>query len=245
MPFYPFLGEGSPTRIHYRKRGTLILSSLLENLGKLRQVVVGWPEGVNQLFLTPLTFGPIGVLAGEDMVGHQQISGRPNLSIFLWGKHLSLEEVHVVSAEGMLTPLINDHPTYYYEGVLSVGNLFFRKDSTINNWGGIFHVIKNILYTSLLVFSISLLDICSHVFRGRKRKWKLLIRGKHCDASWARQAAFAQEITDDDRAALLSACEAGLWNLAAAFRRASSSLSALVSHGSLGMWQNKATPEVA
>ena len=33
MPFStPFLGEGSPTKIDYRKKGTLILSSLLEDL---------------------------------------------------------------------------------------------------------------------------------------------------------------------------------------------------------------------
>ena len=35
MPFYPFLGEGSPTKIDYRKKGTLILTSLLEDLGTL------------------------------------------------------------------------------------------------------------------------------------------------------------------------------------------------------------------
>ena len=36
MPFYRFfLGwEGSPTKIDYRKKGTLILTSLLEDLGK-------------------------------------------------------------------------------------------------------------------------------------------------------------------------------------------------------------------
>ena len=28
-----FLGEGSPTKIDYRKKGTLILTSLLEGLG--------------------------------------------------------------------------------------------------------------------------------------------------------------------------------------------------------------------
>ena len=33
MPFYPFLGEGSPTKLDYRKKGTLILTSLLEELG--------------------------------------------------------------------------------------------------------------------------------------------------------------------------------------------------------------------
>ena len=30
--FYPFLGEGSPTKIDDRKKGTLILPSLLEDL---------------------------------------------------------------------------------------------------------------------------------------------------------------------------------------------------------------------
>ena len=32
VPFYPCLAEGSPTKIDYRKKGTLILSSLLEDL---------------------------------------------------------------------------------------------------------------------------------------------------------------------------------------------------------------------
>ena len=32
VPFYPFLGEGSPAKIDYRKKGTLILTSLLEDL---------------------------------------------------------------------------------------------------------------------------------------------------------------------------------------------------------------------
>ena len=32
MPFYPFWGEGSPTKIDYRKNGTLVLTSLLEDL---------------------------------------------------------------------------------------------------------------------------------------------------------------------------------------------------------------------
>ena len=30
MPFYPFLGEGSRTKIDYSKKGTLVLTSLLE-----------------------------------------------------------------------------------------------------------------------------------------------------------------------------------------------------------------------
>ena len=32
VPFYPFFGEGSLTKIDYRKKGTLILTSLLEDL---------------------------------------------------------------------------------------------------------------------------------------------------------------------------------------------------------------------
>ena len=32
VPFYPFLGEGSSTKIDYLKKGTLILTSLLEDL---------------------------------------------------------------------------------------------------------------------------------------------------------------------------------------------------------------------
>ena len=32
MPFLPFLGEGSPTKIDYRQKGALILTSLLEDL---------------------------------------------------------------------------------------------------------------------------------------------------------------------------------------------------------------------
>ena len=32
VPLYPFLGEGSPTKRDYRKKGTLILTSLLEDL---------------------------------------------------------------------------------------------------------------------------------------------------------------------------------------------------------------------
>ena len=39
VPFYPFVGEGSPTKIDYRQKGTLSLTSLLEDL---RQI---WPGG--------------------------------------------------------------------------------------------------------------------------------------------------------------------------------------------------------
>ena len=37
-PFYPFLGEGSPTEIEYRKTGTLIPAALLEDLGGISKL---------------------------------------------------------------------------------------------------------------------------------------------------------------------------------------------------------------
>ena len=42
--FLPFFGEGSPTKIDYRKKkGTLILSSLQEDLEALHFVFFPWP----------------------------------------------------------------------------------------------------------------------------------------------------------------------------------------------------------
>ena len=35
MPLYPLLGEGSPTKIDYRKKGTLILTSPVEDLANV------------------------------------------------------------------------------------------------------------------------------------------------------------------------------------------------------------------
>ena len=37
VPFCPFLEEGSPIKIDYRKKGTVILTSLLEDLGGKRR----------------------------------------------------------------------------------------------------------------------------------------------------------------------------------------------------------------
>ena len=36
VPFYPFLGKDSPTKIDYRKKGALIPTSLLEDLAIYR-----------------------------------------------------------------------------------------------------------------------------------------------------------------------------------------------------------------
>ena len=55
VPFYPFLGEGSPTKIDHRKKGTLILTSLLEDLASaqifllLVQRATTFPESSSQI----------------------------------------------------------------------------------------------------------------------------------------------------------------------------------------------------
>ena len=43
MPFYPFLQEGSATKIDYRIKGTLILTSLLEDLDHDSTELVNYP----------------------------------------------------------------------------------------------------------------------------------------------------------------------------------------------------------
>ena len=49
VPFYPFLGEGSPTKIDYRKKGTHILNSLLEGLDDVPYSFAGGvPQVKNQ-----------------------------------------------------------------------------------------------------------------------------------------------------------------------------------------------------
>ena len=42
VPFYPFFGEGSPTKIDYRKKGSLILSSLLEDLATVARCLLSF-----------------------------------------------------------------------------------------------------------------------------------------------------------------------------------------------------------
>ena len=51
----PFLGDCSPTKIDYRKKGTLVLTSLLEDLGEMfmRDVRV-WPSTSENKFRPPL-----------------------------------------------------------------------------------------------------------------------------------------------------------------------------------------------
>ena len=51
MPFYPLLGEGSPTKIDYSKKGTLILASLLEDLAEFAS-----GKGMLSEFRAPLDF---------------------------------------------------------------------------------------------------------------------------------------------------------------------------------------------
>ena len=50
MPFYPFLGEGSPTKIDYRrkkKKGTLILASVLEDIVGIYWGIESFPGFLN------------------------------------------------------------------------------------------------------------------------------------------------------------------------------------------------------
>ena len=43
VPFHPFFGEGYPTKIDYRKKGTLILTSLLKDLDKVKLLISPHP----------------------------------------------------------------------------------------------------------------------------------------------------------------------------------------------------------
>ena len=55
MPSYgSFFGEGSPTRIDYRKKGTLIFSSLLEDLDMIGSwlLLFGDEKGANLVSTT-------------------------------------------------------------------------------------------------------------------------------------------------------------------------------------------------
>ena len=60
MPFLsPLLGEGSPTKIDYRKQGTLILTSLLEVL--LQALLAGAHQGM-RIGMTPISHPTGGFL---------------------------------------------------------------------------------------------------------------------------------------------------------------------------------------
>ena len=77
-PFILFLGEGSPTKIDYRKKGTLILTSLLEHL-------VMAPKGDHLSFLG--SFGHVEVFfpgfgaeaaSGQGLTQLQRMDGTSN-----------------------------------------------------------------------------------------------------------------------------------------------------------------------
>ena len=74
----PFLGEGSPTKIDYRKRGTLILTSLLEDLA---EVWIGCPccclEWVSHKKTSPSSPN------GPDMASVFKVAPSPEISASL------------------------------------------------------------------------------------------------------------------------------------------------------------------
>ena len=51
VPFYPFFGGRGPTKIDYRKKGTLILASLLEDLASMGGFVWWFRLGFEPLVL--------------------------------------------------------------------------------------------------------------------------------------------------------------------------------------------------
>ena len=67
MPFHPLFGERSPTKIDYRKKsGTLILTSLLEDLEECQRACGAWvqgliPHSLHPSFSLDITYFP-GVL---------------------------------------------------------------------------------------------------------------------------------------------------------------------------------------
>ena len=67
----PFFGEGSHTKIDYRKKGTLLLTSLLEDLGGLFQ---GKPPGKATILAGPIPKnGPTGATAFVSRTGLRQL----------------------------------------------------------------------------------------------------------------------------------------------------------------------------
>ena len=66
VPFYPFLGEGSSTQIDYRQKGTLILTSLLEQKETARgEHFFHKPPIADQGFVSPFPEVEAGVSTGH------------------------------------------------------------------------------------------------------------------------------------------------------------------------------------
>ena len=101
VPFYPFLGEGSPTQIDYITKGTLILTSLLEDLASL---------ALNGQ--TPDGDLPPGAQRSTWRRGHchAQVSGGTGSGGTGWGKiwlkhHLYKGRIIITSGLNMFKPL--------------------------------------------------------------------------------------------------------------------------------------------
>ena len=63
VPFYNFLGEDSPTKIDYRQKGTLFLTSLLEDLATERLPLINADPLMTKL-------RPLGIKWGPCLVGN-------------------------------------------------------------------------------------------------------------------------------------------------------------------------------
>ena len=81
VPFYPFLGEGSPTKIDCRRKGTLILTSLLEDLWE------NPPPPFDSLEKTPASTHP--AIVRRHRAPKMHCPQGAWLSVALWGTHLS------------------------------------------------------------------------------------------------------------------------------------------------------------
>ena len=90
MPFLTvsFFGEGSPTKIDYRKQGTLVLTSLLEDLGVRQLGGVQWLEHPKRRHVGARA----GILGGIGVPGQEQKPWRRTdgwlspgkLGMFVW-----------------------------------------------------------------------------------------------------------------------------------------------------------------
>ena len=103
----PFLGEGSPTKIDYGKKGTLILSSLLEDLDHVKVAIVFAQEGIHSWGMFALHSGPMVRPAVAGLRAQQAAA------IGLWQGSLARHEIHRHDDAGRrrrwLAPIVSTH----------------------------------------------------------------------------------------------------------------------------------------
>ena len=100
VPFYPFLREGSPTKIDYRKKGTLMLTSLLEDLVKgkpssfwrvpifvRRFPLWGLREGVTAIQRSWTNSDPARQLNADECVLETEVTNKGALGLYRRSAH--------------------------------------------------------------------------------------------------------------------------------------------------------------